>query len=578
MRKLCADISISDIMQKHLAAFCIYCLLAFALLSPTGSGKFIPKEQDSQTHISAIVQSKASLQEGQFPLRTASIEYNGWGYPKFQFYGPTLYFLTGIIYSVITPDNPYVTFKIILFLSFLLGGFFLYRLSLFFTQHFSASVLAGFAYMAAPYFLIDAHWRYALAEVFGLGIVPILLFYTIKLFFNERFSLKDWLLSGFFCYCLMTTHLITFVNTSLFVGLFILLLTNTKNLEGLCRTATAYLWGCLLGAWFLAPIFFDSQSFCITRHVSDTLMSFNWLTPLQRLFSITSFPPQDPSPGNLNAPFYPAIGWPLLMGFTICLFGVFCGKMKPYTALVIKLLGLFLLALFMTWSPLNFWQYLPKVLNISQYTYRLLVEAIWIGALLLGLALSIVLEEKMSNWLIIPLGIWLIGLSSASWLMHYPQKTLNVNTLIQRPFLGYSQHSEIGYLVSPFSKLGKSAIEPSISIQTTKSFCQRNHALIRCELPASFAGGLTQFPVLYYADLLTISVDNKKFPYYPTLNDNRSILVGIILSPGKHTLVFEFTGISWANKISVIAWILSLGGLIILTIRKGHKSFTRRYA
>lgn len=568
--------SVSEAMQKNLAVFFLYCLLALALLSPTGSGEFIPKEQDSQTHIAAIVQSKSSLQEGQFPPRTAPLEYNGIGYPKYQFYGPTLYSLTGVIYSVIAPDNPYVTFKIILFLSFLLGGFFLYRLSLFFTHHFSASVLAGFAYMAAPYFLIDAHWRYALAEVFGLGIVPILLFYTIKLFFNKKFSLKNWLFSSFFCYCLMTTHLITFVNTSLFIGLFILLLSDKKNLRGLCRTATAYAWGCLLGAWFLLPIFFDSQSFFIARHVSDTLMSFNWLTSLQRLLSITSSLPQAPHPGNLSGPFYPAVGWPFVIGFTICLFGIFCGKMKPYTTLVIKLMLLFLLALFMTWSPVNFWQYLPKVLNISQYTYRLLAEIIWIGALLLGFALSAILEEKISEWLIIPLGILLIGLSSASWLVRYPNKALNVDTIIQHPFLGYSQHSEKSYLISPQSKVGKSAIEPAISVETTQAFCKRSNAAIHCDLPTSFSGGFTQFPALYYTDLLNVLVDNKNVAYKPTVYDGKVILVGINLSPGSHVLDFEFTGISWANKISLVAWILSVVSLFILFTTMMLRKYTQK--
>lgn len=571
MKKIFIFFSVSETTKKHLAALFLYSLLAYVLLSPTGSGKFIPKTQDAATHIAAIVQSKAALQEGQFPLRTAPLEYKGWKYPKFQFYGPTLYFFTSIINSIIAPNNPYITFKIILFLSFWLGGFFLFRLSLFFTRHFSASVLAGFAYMAAPYFIIDAHWRYALAEVLGLGVIPALLFYNLKLFLNPDFSLKDWLLSSFFCYCLMTIHLISFVNTSLFFGIFILSLLNSNNWNGLFRIATAYLWGCLLGAWFLAPIFFDADSFSITRHVSDTLMKFNWLTPLQRLLSITSSSPQYPHPGNLSGPFYPAIGWPLLIGFMICLFGTFCGKMKPYTSLVLKLMLLFLLAIFMTWSPFDFWKYLPKVLTISQYTYRLLLEALWIGALLMGFALSVILEEKMSEWLIIPLGIWLIGLSSASWLAYYPHSTINVEKIIEYPFLGYHQHSERNYLISPLSKLGKSAIPPSTSIQTTQEFCQQKHSIIQCSLPTAFPGGLTQLPILYYPHLLTISVDGKKFSYYPTTYKNQNIhlvLAGLNLSPGAHTVLVEFTGISWANKLSLIMWILSgVIGVILLGFR-----------
>ncbi len=568
MKKLYAYFTVSETFKKNLTILFLYALLAFALLSPTGSGEFIPTSQDSATHIAAIVQGKAAMEEGQFPLRTAPIEYHGWGYPKFQFYGPTLYFITSLLCSVVSPDNPYIAFKIILFLSFWLGGVFLYRLSLFFTNHFSAAVLAGFAYMAAPYFLIDAHWRYALAEVLGLGIVPLVLYYTLQLFINEQFSLKNWLFSSISWYCLMTIHLVTFVNTSFFTGLFILLLSGRYSLIPLCRVGTAYVWGCLLGAWFLIPLYSDSHYFYITRHLSETLMPHNWLTSLPRLFSITSLTPKHPHPGNMSGPFYPALGWPLLMGFIICVFGVFCGKMKPYTALISKLIGLFLLALFMTWSPINFWQYLPKLLSISQYSYRLLAEEMWISALLLGFALSFILEKRNSDWLIIPLGIWLIGLSSASWLTCAPQNTINVHTIMQHPFLGYHHTKEINYLVSTHANIKQSIVSPEVPVNDSKILCKRNHARIYCRLPSSFTGGLTQFPVFYYPHLLTVLADNQETSYVPTRFNKKSLLVGLYLSPGEHTIVFEFTGISWANTLSATIMIISSIIFIVLVLLK----------
>lgn len=569
-------IQISQNSQQHLTAFFLYSLLAFALLSPTGSGHVIPRQQDAKTHIAAIVQGKMAMQEGQFILRTAPKEYHGWGYPKFQFYGPTLYFVTSLLYSAIAPDNPYVTFKIIIFISFLLGGFFIYRLSWRLTKHFSASVLSGFAYMAAPYFLIDAHWRNALAETLGLGILAVVLYYTIQLFLDKNFSIKNWLLTSFSWYFLMTVHLITFINSALFIGIFIILLSYKKNLIPLLRVATACAWACLLGAWFLAPIFWESSLLHIGRHLTETLMDSNWLTTLPRLLSITSMPSglANLHPDHLAGPFYPAVGWPFLIGFTLCLFGVFAGRMKQNTALIIKLMFLFLLALFMAWSPVDFWQYLPKMLTVSQYSYRLLAQLIWISALLLAFALSMLLEEKRSdsdsNWLVIPLGILLIGLSSASWLELPALKTKNIHAIMQNPYLGY-RHLESNYLIS----LNTSAIppqaqlQPDISVKKVVPFCQRIHAITRCHLPESFSGGLTQFPVLYYPDnLIAVSLDNQQPPYFathyydPHVKKNQYMLVGLSLPPGKHIISFEFIGISWANKISCITLLLS--GLLIL--------------
>ncbi len=572
---------IQNSRKQHLITLFIYCIISLILLYPASTGKVIPKPQDEKTHIAAIVQAREAMKEGQFPLRTAPIEYHGRGYPKFQFYGPSLYQLTSIIYSVIAPNNPCISFNIILFLSFLCGGFFIYRLVWQLTQRFSASLLSGFAYMVSPYFLVDAHWRHSLTETLALGILAAVLYYTFQLFFNEKFSIKHWLLSSFWWYLLITVHIVTFVNFSLFIGLLILLsLHNKKTLIHAFYVGTAYIWACLLAAWFMAPAFLDSSLIRIGRQLTDTLLDSTHLTSLPRLLSFSWTAASEASPYSIAA-FYPAIGWPFLIAFLLCFIGVCFGKMKKNTFMVIKLLLLFILAFFITWSPFDFWPYLPKVFTISQYTYRLLAQIIWIGSLLLGFALSMILKEKVSSWFAIPVGIILIGFCSFSWLEIPPQKMMSVQLLMQDPHLGYFGE-ERNYLISVNTKEipHDMQIHPTISVKELESFCHRNHGNIQCDLPSSFTGGIAQFPVLYYPDLLAVFVDRQSSSYFPTFFDNGTfsknasapkqkssyLLVGLSLSPGKHAIVFEFTGLTWANKVSLITIILSIL-IIIVTWR-----------
>lgn len=102
--------------------FIFYGLLSLAILSPISSNIAIPDLSDFICHLAAIIQAKTALVQGQFPLRTMPSEYNGLGYPFYQFYAPTLYTFIGFIYWLLTPGNPLIAIKIAIWFGLMIGS------------------------------------------------------------------------------------------------------------------------------------------------------------------------------------------------------------------------------------------------------------------------------------------------------------------------------------------------------------------------------------------------------------------------------------------------------------------------
>src|SRR5437588_9219854 len=81
---------------SSLSLLILYALLALALLFPFRSGK-LAEAGDIINHVAGIIEAKAALLEGQFPLRVAPHQVGGMRYPLFQYYGNFPYPLGGLL-------------------------------------------------------------------------------------------------------------------------------------------------------------------------------------------------------------------------------------------------------------------------------------------------------------------------------------------------------------------------------------------------------------------------------------------------------------------------------------------------
>lgn len=85
-------------LKQPLLLFLFYSFVAVGLLAPIAANDTIPGLADYVNHLAGIIEAKFALAEGQFPLRIAPFELNGFRYPLFQFYSPTTYTLAGTLY------------------------------------------------------------------------------------------------------------------------------------------------------------------------------------------------------------------------------------------------------------------------------------------------------------------------------------------------------------------------------------------------------------------------------------------------------------------------------------------------
>lgn len=436
-------------MKQPLLLLVFLGLIATCMLAPIAAHDYLPESPDFAVHTAAIVQAKMALQTGQFPIRTAVWQDNGMGNAFFMYYSPLPYLFSGSLYLLFQHGvNPFSIMKVTMWLFILLSGIYFFKLTHWLFRSSSVALLTSLVYMLSPYLLININTRGDFTEVIAQGLVPVVLFYALKSFKEP---------TGFYRLCtilawgaLCLSHLVTYVYTSLFVGLFLLGLTlrDRSQWKQLIWSGILYGAGCVLALWYLLPIA-NTVNYLPVNQEIQTPMKAAWLTLLPNLLSITAVSPM-PLPGNheLPMPLFAAVGWPILFAVFLLVYLVMQKKMVYINAskkTVAILLALFALAFVMTWSPFDFWHYLPRFLTIAQFSYRLLSQVMWIGCLLFGFALLEIFRGKV-DYRHVALGIILLGLCASSWLPTNNSSEYTVTQIRNEPNLGYSQHA---YLIDP---------------------------------------------------------------------------------------------------------------------------------
>lgn len=423
-------------------------ILALTLLAPIASNIYLPLSPDFGNHVAGIIQAKFAIAEHQFPIRTAPLQDHGWTNAYFQFYAPFPYTIGGAIYKWLTPETPFLAYKITIWLALLLSALYFYKLVVWIVQSRPVAMLAALVYMSAPYFLININTRGDFTEAFGQGLVPVVLYYTFKSYFEE-FKMGRAICTAIAWFALMTTHVLVFSYTGLFVGLLLILFTLRKlsNWRNLIRVMIPCSYALLLAAWYLIPMVMVEKFLLMNGFLGDPYNDSVWLTPLSTLLSITGIAPIPLAPKidpRLSSPLYPAISWPILLAVGICVYLLFQkdNVISPYKKWVYPLLVLFFLALLMVWSPIDFWQYLPKN-GIIQFSYRVLTQTMWLGGLIFAFALVAI--KPRWELLQVVIGIFLIFIAASSWLPTNKRGDTNLEKLQVNPDLGYGAH---GYIVN----------------------------------------------------------------------------------------------------------------------------------
>lgn len=693
------------LLRDQTLLFFFFAMMAAMLLAPLASDTMLPMVLDYVNHINGIVQAKAALAEGQFPLRVATVEQDGWRYPLYQFYSPTTYWIAAKIYQWITPSSPYVAFKCTIWLALVIGGLFMYRLAYWFVSSKPAAILSSVVYLTAPYNIILINHTGAFNEAIAMGILPLVVYYTLQRFYYPQQN-KTLLQTALAWYLLCTIHLLSFLCASCVMGMLLLLLTILRRQWlALFDVIIAYLFGCLLAFWYLAPISILSP-YLMASHLYDSLAGFDARAPYlsDLLAPVSSFihVEREGANGLTNniALSPPSFGMFALAGVFLCLYALF-----QRSVLIIEkerywvplLLGLFITLFLFIWSPLPIWHIMPASFHVILYSWRLIGQTLWISAILFAVGLTWLFKNKLDHRHVV-IGILIILMTEGAWypvmernymesdvLAKHPTMAVNpgmylmdarnylpfinvidsyaldfsdpLNTMAEHPLLldhpyllsrgsliaaqapyvfvrenipagtvlGEAmltamvdgniiatqrlqtgpvkwniplsdkktllklKHPSITFhlihadkLIIPMTQVGLGGFLDAKNLMdadTVKPFCQQQQDKTVCAIDVPDSIRLIELPVLFYPDLLLVTLNGHAVTYQSVLYEGR-LITGVTPEPGKkNDITVEFRGLPWANFISGVAWILWVFFLLfILAKRYQHRDTQERLA
>lgn len=544
----------STTWRQYFLLLLLFAFIAVLALSPLYSNTFFPYLADFWNHVAMITHAKLALLEGQFPLRVAPIELNHWRYPQFQFYSPTSYTFAGIIYACLPTNNPFIAYKITILIALILGGLYFYRLSFWFVQFKPAALLATVIYLTSPYYLIVINLMGSFNEAIALGLLPAVLFYTLQCYYDAK--TKTLLQVSLVWYVLATVHFITFFYSSILIFLLLLVATirNHRHQWNLIYVGLSYGFGCILAMWYLGPILTLGKYFNITRTMSIT----EFFTPsLADLFSVSI----NLSPGIKDkllgyryaaSQIHPNIGLPILFAIVFAFYLIITPhltkRFSRSTYLSPFLLGLFFVAFIMVWSPFNFWEKLPTFLSMFQYSWRLLSQVTWIGALLF--AWSILFFKQAFTPRITFLLLIILVISTASWLPVIKRPALDAQSFLKNPKLISRVDS---YVLDP-KKYTHFRNFSSSMLSVKEKNCHQQEINTICKIRTPTHIQSLVLPILYYPNMQKVILNGKEVPYQSVLYQ-KYLFISITPQIEKtNEVIVQFTGLPWANNTSRIGW------------------------
>lgn len=564
--------------RQYALWFVFYACIAAALLSSIASISSVPDVMDYGNHIAAIIQAKIALTEGQFPLRIAPLEQDGWRYPFFQFYSPTSYLLSGFIYKWLTPTNPFIAYQFTLWCALIIGGMYMNRLAYWFVPSRSAAMLASVVYLTAPYNTIVINQIGGFNEAIALGILPAVLYYTLQRFYHSAES-KTFLQAGLVWYCLATIHIITFIYTSFFVAIFLILIASQSReyWRNLVRFAIAYIYACCLAMWYLAPAALFSKYLIVSRTFNGNHISTLYHASIVSLLSPVrniSAAGKHTAMIDIISQIHPNMGLPILLAVGICSYAGLI--QRPFIDRrsihwFVALWILFFIVVVTIASPVNFWKWLPPSVSMLQYSWRLLGQIMWIGALLFAWAIGWLCHNKLDVWHVV-LGVFLIIVSTNSWYPAAQKESHDIADIVAHPYLVTNSHVYLFDFVkypTDVHAVNNGSLDSSrtLDVKQVRVGCQQKNEDTVCKINVATTIQVLELPILYYPNLLNITVNGKVVSYKSAHYQNR-LIAAIVPEPGKMNVIkINFRGLWWANLISETSWGIGLIFLIFLVLQ-----------
>ena len=148
-------------------------LSALPLISIFSTSQF-PHVHDGIVHLARMAAYFKALQDFQIPVRWAGDLNFGYGMPLFNFIYHVPYLLSALF--IFLGFGLVSTFKIVLSLSFLLSGVFMFAFAKAFFKDDKKALLVTIFYQFAPFRLVELLVRGSYGEVYAYTFFPLVLF------------------------------------------------------------------------------------------------------------------------------------------------------------------------------------------------------------------------------------------------------------------------------------------------------------------------------------------------------------------------------------------------------------------
>ena len=317
-----------------------------------------------ETQPARIIEFAFDLQQGHIPPRISPHMSYGMGYPIFNYYSPTAYWITsGLLLAGVAPHQALeISYLAALLLAFV-------SMFLFLEKYFKQlpSLVGAIAYVTSPFIAVDIFVRGNLAEMWFFALFPLGLFALTVV--SRRFI---GVIAVILALVFTSHNIFSLVSVPLFV---LFTLSQKQKLWGIAAIAS----GLLLSSYFLVPALSELNLVQASSIATITNYKDHFLCPWQVWYSPWGF--GGSSVGCLNDGMSFMLGKiQILAGLAGLGYFVYSVKKdkKAFSWVTIGVAIILVGSFFMTTSYSSFlWKLFEPILSIFQFPWRFLLFVIF---------------------------------------------------------------------------------------------------------------------------------------------------------------------------------------------------------
>lgn len=534
-----------------------------AFLNLCRSG-FFPMQDDLQAF--RVYEMDKCFSDWQIPCRWVPDAGFQYGYPQFNYYPPSVYYLGEVLHKIGFQFIDSV--KILFVLGYILSAIAMFLLVSEFLDNYSGFVSA-MIYTYVPYKAVEVYVRGAMSEFWSLVFYPLIFWAVYKLIKTSR--IKYIALLAVSIGLLLTTHLLMAMIFSLsaIVWTFYWLIKE-KKMKEIYKVVAGVTLGIGFAAFFVLPIIFERQY----AHTETMLMGyFGYQQHFVNLFKLflsrewgygsSGFPNEKL---NLSTGL---IQWVFgLITVGIGSFYVFFKKKNKYASLALVLGGLEIFTLFMIHVKSSFiWNTLP-ILSWLQFPWRFLTVSIFLLSILAGIGVYLIPKFKVWIGFLIIFLVFIINIG-----YFVPKDWVNITD--KEKFSGVSWQKQL--TISIFDYLPIYAKLPPITIAPpTPEVLEGNAAFSNYKKGSDFQNGeinvkkdaLIRLPLFDFPGM-KVKIDGKVAVHWNNDCRGEEFCLGLItfnVPIGEHAIEVKLTDTPVrriGNYLSLISVVI-IGYILII--------------